>query len=545
MKRALWMTLLTGLLVSSLAVVAAGCGSSTNCEQGGCGPGDDVSSGGTVGAEQAVAVLPGKADDYLSPTSREYKLWGLGEVLLEAEWAEKTFEEREAEVQARLGDRFKAYAHFIDVYLTDKSSHDNNANYGGFSGLVRSTSLDWVREPVDDQGMSWAFIWEIEMGGPRDLMDKLPFKTRENGDPYLLVTMPVLTDSQLRSTSYPKDFDPEKYEGETQQIEVVVEPEDASVDAFPAYDQLFADDKLDIAIIVGGDYNEERYDLEAAENIYDWLKRAGYAHETNTWTELKVDSPPFTKTVKVEGRTVDVEVTLLHPDLVEDADLDQIRQRVVQAYETMDVVLYDGHAGQDPDYSGVVYHYNPRHAISANDLAELDLPAKYQIFVFNGCKTYSAYPEAVYKNATKTTANLDIVSTVNFSWLTMQPFTTSGLLNELLAMTGGTHDPKTYVEMLATINKDANWNVYYGVHGLDDNSHVNPYADLTTLCAACATDADCPGQGNRCVRFDWGSACAAECTADDGCPASYACQDIAVGSRITGRQCLPANFRCQ
>ena len=492
----------------------------------------------------AVAVAPGKADDYLSPTSREFRLWGMGEVALEEEWREKTFEEREAEVQARLGYRFKAYAHFVNVYLTDKSSHDNNSNYGGFAGLVRKTSLDWVREPMDDDGMVWAFIWEVEMGGPRDLLDRLPFDTRDNGEPYLMVTMPVLAESQLRSASYPKDFDPAVYGGETEQIEVVVEPIDESVDAFPAYDELFADGKLDIAVIVGGDYNDKRYDLQAAERIYDWLHDAGFAHETTVWTALTHDAAPFTKTVRVNGADVAVEITLLHPDMVPDAELDTLRERVIAAYETMDIVIYDGHAGQDPDYSGVVYHYNPRHAVSANGLAELNLPAKYQIYVFNGCKTYSAYPEAVYRNETKTTANLDIVSTVNFSWLSMQTFTTLGLINEILATEAGTHDPRTFVELLSKVNEQGNANVYYGVHGLDDNSHRNPYAELSALCAACTTDADCPGMGNRCVRFDWGAVCGAECTSQAGCPEGYGCIDIAAGSRIVGKQCLPDGFSC-
>jgi len=529
-----WLALLLPLLLVS-TILAPGCES----EPGGADPAAGVAD------DQAVAVLPGKADDYLSPTSREYRLWGLGEVQLEAEWAERSAEEREAEVQARLGDRFKAYAHFINVYLTDKTSHDGNAGYGGFSGLVRSTSLDWVREPVDEAGLLWAFIWELEMGGPRDLASRLPLRTRDDGDSYLVVTLPALTDAELRAGSYSSTFDPATYTGPLTEIEVVVEPVAESVDAFPAYDRLFADDRLDVAVIVGGDYNEERYDLKSAREIDAWLRRAGYAHDSADFAALTLDAAPFTKAVTVEGRPVAVEVTLLHPDLVPDAELDRLRARVVQAYETMDVVIYDGHAGQDPNYSGVVYHYNPRHAISANALAELALPEKYQLFVFNGCKTYSAYPEAVYRSATKTTANLDVVSTVNFSWLTMQPFTTSGLLNELLAIAGGTHDPRTYVEILSTINANANWNVYYGVHGLDDNSHRNPYADPASLCRTCATDADCPGQGNRCVRFDWGSACGVECTSDAGCPDGYVCGDIATGSRISGRQCLPASYRCE
>ncbi len=518
-----------GLLIS-VALLAGACGSETTQQS-------------TDG--EAVAVMPGKADNYLSPTSREYTLEGMGDLALDsAEWAEKTQEERDGHVEEILEYRFKAYGHFINEYITDKSSHDDNQEYGGFAGLIRGSSLEFIYEPVDDAGLQYVFLWEMEMGGPRDLMDRLPLETNVEGKSYFLVTLPKLTESQLKYASYPKAFNPETFDGDTEEIEVVVSPEDESFDAFPEYDRLFADGVLDVLVVVGGDYNEERYDLKATEEIYNWLKRAGYDHPTSNWKELTLDSPDFTKTLRVNGKDVAVRVQLLHPDIVEDSNLDALREKIIEAYKTRDVVMYDGHAGQDPSYSGVVYHYNPRHAISADDLGQLELPEKYQIYVFNGCKTYNAYPPAVYANEAKTEENLDIISTVNFSWLTMQPFTTSGFLNQLTAKSAGNHDPQTYVEILSAINKSNNWNVYYGVHGLDDNPHVNPYADLTTLCEECGNDSDCPGAGNRCVRYEWGSACGAECTANDGCPEGYFCGDIAVGTQVVGHQCMPFGYQC-
>ncbi len=516
-----------GAILGLLVMAGAGCGETTR-----------------DAGDEAVVVYPGKADDYLSPTSREYLLWGMGDLVLDAEWADKEMAEKEAHVEAMLGYKFKAYSHFINVYITDKSSHDSNQDYGGFAGLIKSSSVEWIFEPIGDDGMTWTFIWEMEMGGPQDLMDRMPIEMDENGQTYFMVKLPVLSNSALTNGSYPKDFNANTHEGELDEIQVMVEPEDESFDAFPKYNAMFEDGLLDVFILVGGDYNEKRWDLIAAEQIFDWLKSAGYKHAAEELTDLTLESEPFRKTLKANGKEIQVEVTLMWPDIVPDADLNSVRERVAAAYESMDIVIYDGHAGQDPDYSGVVYHYNPRKAISANDLAELNLPEKYQLYLFNGCKTYNAYPDAVYQNETKTTANLDIISTVNFSWLSMQPYTTSGFLNELLALKGGTHDPRTYVEILTQINLSNNYNVYYGVHGLDDNEHLNPYADVTTLCQSCSSDGDCPGQGNLCVRFDWGKACAAECTADDGCPESYSCRDIAINGNITGRQCLPDTLTC-
>jgi len=529
------MNVLRRLVPLAPIVLALACGSS----------GDDPGESGSTDGESASVVPPGKADDYLSPTSREYRLWGEGQLDLDAEWSDKTAAEKLAHAEEMLGFKFKAYSHFIDVYVTDKSSHDANGDYGGFSGLVRPTSLDSMIEPIDATSMSFTFLWELEMGGPQSLLSNLPLETNASGEKVFKVKLPVLTESQLKYGSYPKDFDANKYEGDLEEIEVAIDPEDESFDAFPEYNRLFEDGKLDVLILVGGDYNEERYDLKAAEEIFKWLKQAGYQHPAEAYTDLKLDSPPFKSSIDANGKNVDIEITFYHPDIVPDGELNSLRDKIIDAYQTMDLVIYDGHAGQDPSYSGVVYHYNPRHAISADELGQLALPEKYQLFVFNGCKTYSAYPEAVMKNGNKTTANLDIISTVNFSWLTMQPYTTSGFLNQLLAKSGGTHDPQTYVQILKQINQSSNWNVYYGVHGLDDNPHINPYTDVSTLCGACATDSDCPGVGNRCIQFQWGKVCGAECTTNDGCPADYGCYEIAEGSQIVGNQCLPKSFTCQ
>jgi len=523
-------TTLLWALPLALLLVAPGC--------------DDATTTSTD--DGAEAVLPGKADNYLSPTSREYSVWGDGQIELDRDtWADADADAREAHVRELVDHRVKAYTHYINEYLTDKGHGDSNADYGGFAGLVRGTTSDFIVEQVDDDGLAWIFLWEVEMGGPRDLLSVVPTVT-EDGVEYVIVKLPVLTERQLEYSSFPKDFDPSTYSGEIEEIQVIIEPIEESSDGYPEYDQLFEDDLLDVVIVVGGDYNEARYDLQQTEEIYGWLKSAGYEHDTEVYTDLTLASPPFKKSITVEGREVAVEVTLLWGDILPIADIDQLRQRIIEAYEGADVIIYDGHAGEDPDYSGVVYHYNPRHAISATQLAQLNLPDRYQIYLFNGCKTYGAYPEAVMKNTVKTTKTVDIVSTVNFSWLSQQTFTTSGFLRELLGQSGGTHDPRTWREVLTAINQRANYNVYYGVHGIDDNPHLNPYADVSTLCDSCSGDRDCPGAGNLCVRLaDGGKHCAAECTADDGCPSGYVCGEIAVGYRVTGHQCLPKSYRCE
>ncbi|MFT7579393.1 MAG: hypothetical protein ACI9MR_001057 [Myxococcota bacterium] len=508
----------------------------------GCGDNATTTNGNGVGE----FVEPGKSDNYLSPTSREYALTGVGKISLAADtWEQATTTDREAHVNEVLALRFKAYSHFINEYVTDKSSHDENKDYGGFGGLIHGSSLEFIVVPVDLAELEWEFLYELELGGPSNLLGLLPLTKNGDDENVFKVTVPVLSESMLRSESYPRHFDPAVWDGEVTEIEVAIAPKAESIDGYPEFNRLASDGVIDIMIVVGGDYNDKRYDLLSAASHFKWLKEAGFASELTEYTQLALDSKPFTKTLDMDGDPVRLEITLLYPDIVEDADLDELRDVIIGGYQTHDIVIYDGHAGQDPDYSGVVYHYKPRHAISATKLGDLSLPTKYQIFVFNGCKTYGVYPESVYKNDTKTFENLDIVSTVNFSWLSQQTFTTSGLLSELFATPEKTHDPRTWREVLTEINRKNNANVYYGVHGIDDNPHLNPYADIAELCSPCKANADCSGAGNICVGFSSGFGCGAECTSDDGCPGGYQCGEIAVDGQISERQCVPNTFRCQ
>ncbi|MBW2528332.1 MAG: hypothetical protein JRI23_29420 [Deltaproteobacteria bacterium] len=495
-------------------------------------------------ADVVEVVTPGKADDYASPTAQEYRLRGTGRIDLDGSWWNRSAAARRQRAEELLGYKLAAYSHFINLYLTDKPYGASNADYGGFSCVVRRLTKDAALRSADGAGMSWTFDWEIELGGPSDLLSSLPTERKPSGERFFVVQLPVLSEWELEAGAFSISFEPASYGGALAELEVSITPEASSIDAYPNYPALFADGKLEIAIIVGGDYYEARYDLQGAEELFDWLKGQGYQHPASHYTQLTLGSPPFRGSLVADGRPIDVEITLLHPEIVPDAHLDELGAAIIEAYQSMDVLLYSGHAGVDPTESGVAYHYNPRHAITAMELAELDLPTRYQLYIFHGCKTYSAYPDAVYTNDTKTPANLDVISAVSFGLMRMSTVTNTRFLEELLATQGGTHDPRTYLELLTTVNEGRNQGVYYGVHGIDDNAHLNPYAELASLCDSCGASSDCPGQGNSCVRLSGGKACAAECTDDDACPAGYACTPVGVRGEITSRQCLPSGLEC-
>ena len=132
---------------------------------------------------------------------------------------------------------------------------------------------------------------------------------------------------------------------ETLQIAVEASP---STDAFPRYDVLFADGVYDIAIVFGGDYNEERLDIETAKWTVEYLLESGWEHpDVAAFEDLKHDSAPFTMPLRVEGMDVEARVYVQHANMDNDAAAEQslLREMVETSVRERDVVIYTGHAG--------------------------------------------------------------------------------------------------------------------------------------------------------------------------------------------------------
>lgn len=497
-------------------------------------------------------VSPGKADDYRSTMGREYLLVGTDTVSLSGADADLEGDELDARVRELVEAKFKAQSFFVYAYLASKSSHDDNYAYGGFRTTIRQQtfeSLD-VSEAPSAPG-TYAFLFQAEAGGPRGLLDQLPIKDDGTFD----LVVPVLSNAELESGSYSsryRHFNPADWdEGDLTTLQLEITPQQSEPDAYPEYNRLFEDGLLDVAIHVGGDYNEERHDLATARDLFDSLQSTlGLEPPVATYEDLKSDSGPFVGSFDANGRSIDLQVFLYHPDMNREPGVGY--EGLLQLYEdsasTRDIVIYDGHAGYDSGYSGVVVHYNPRFAIPADNFQDLDLPSKYQIFVMNGCKTYTVYADSMYRNPNKDAGNLDIITTVNFSWLSEMTRVTSDLLGQLVALKDGTHAPKSYDRVLAGLNQGQSWDVIYGVHGLGDNPRRSPYADEAALCASCRSHAQCPGADNICIRGTAGdAACGYACTDDSGCPDGYACRAAAQsGSNvISTTQCIPVSGACE
>ena len=529
------------LVSSSLALAAvSGCAAEPDAP---ASPGD----------ETVFEYVPdGKAEDYRSTTGLEYSLTAKDSVTLADADLALTGDERLRRAEELIGLRFKALSFFVYAYLADKEHEDPNYGYGGFRTTVRQKTFQKqnVVESSDEPG-TFEYVFEAEVGGPKTLMSQLPL---EGGKTFEL-KLPLLSTAELESQSYSsayKGFDPSKHPAESiQTLTVDIAKKPIEPDAYPEYAKWFEDGVLDIAIHIGGDYNEQRYDLKTAKDVFARLKSdLGLTPPVATFEELKTTSGPFTRQLDANGAPVEIRVYLYHPDMAKEEGVgyDGLIAGYKASAKTRDVVIYDGHAGYDTNYSGIVVHYNPRVALKADDFATLDLPAKHQLFFFNGCKTYTSYADAMYANPAKTTQNLEVITTVNFSWLSEMTRVTSDLVGHLIRRSQESHAPMSYDRILAALNAGRSWDVIYGVHGLSDNPRLSPYADPSTLCQPCTANSQCPGIDNLCLKLGGAArVCAAACTDDSGCPTGYKCRSVAAqGSGIiSDRQCVATTALCQ
>jgi hypothetical protein len=117
--------------------------------------------------------------------------------------------------------------------------------------------------------------------------------------------------------------------------------------------------------------------------------------------------------------------------------------------------------------------------------------------------------------------------------------------------TQGRHRPRTMgqtLEDLDLYSADEASHSMYGIHGIDDDPKLHPYANPENLCKSCSSNTACGGVGNACVSVGTsGRRCVAACTSDSGCPTGYACKKVASSSTSTiyGSYCVPASRSCQ
>lgn len=474
-------------------------------------------------------VDPGKADNYYSDVAKEYELSGTIDVdITEEEYNDPT--ERNRVISSRL----TAVGLYLTTYLTDKirgvDSNGNgeidedevlfeNMDYGGFKAMVRNYSVENEEVTATEDG-TYEVQYTIDVAGPKDFPEALAQnggeRTADGVEFSFQMPEGATSDPENVERGTIRDFSPSEYDGELETVELEAAPLPKIQNAYPHYRAFFEDGLYDITLFYGYDYNEPRGDLEDAEKAFESLESWGFDAPVAGFDQLESDSGPFVKTVESPGDEtpdeVEIEVRIFHAKMFE-GEREYQREFALDRLRDSDVFFYNGHAG--PYYGFLMESGSTADIEDYRELAEIEMKDKQQLFVAQGCQTYSQYADMLYANPAKSEENLDVITTVNYSY----GRGTMTLLENLVS-TGqsGRHQPTPFYEIVQNLNGEfynGMKDVFYGVMGIDGNPQLHPYGNPDAIGESCETAADCgPESGNVCAE----GSCAVRALAEGSCP---------------------------
>lgn len=497
-----------------------------------CGTPDEEPTEPTADGRVSLPDGFGKSDNYIATNASEFILSGEASFSLPDDFttldATAQDERLEELATSRTGDITRAARSRIDELVRAANDRLREEHPDAGDELVKyfiyvKSAYDGGRaENIVVDGDRATFRFEMELVGSLELIEIVDGEQADQ-------TFEV----ELSGTDAP----------ETVAVSIDASP---STDSFPRYDALFEDGVYDIAIIFGGDYNEERYDIETARWTVDFLIENGWQNEAvSTFDELRHDSPPFTMALLVEGREVEARVQIVHAQMDDDAGTEQslLRELVEEAILERDVIIYSGHAGAN---AGMILDYHPRYELDDDEFDDVAMSSKYQIYVFDGCNSYRTYVDKLMLNEARTWENTTAVTTVNTTPFSAGYEIIHRFVHWLtLTSEDGTHFPVSWNTLLREVN-DQHPDVYYGVHGVDQDPKLNPHAADGFMCQSCETNDDCGAGANYCVDYEGGSACAVACTDSSACGEGYECAPLFDDPDLfyIPKQCVRTSLTC-
>ncbi|MBX3162368.1 MAG: hypothetical protein KF773_40765 [Deltaproteobacteria bacterium] len=505
--------------------------------------------------DDSVFVDDGKADDFFSLSAVEYLLEGKSTVVLDPSFASRTAEQRLAEAKRLVGLKQIALAWFITQYLVDKEEEDANAKFGGFGGMAKGGAFEdrEIRERADK--LTFDFTFKQIAAGGKKLISKLPIRTSggqqvfdlEIGRPTNAEMAQLETNAEWYRKAPWDGWNPAAVDAsKKEKITFAISREKASTDGFFDLARLTEDGVLDIDIHFGWDYHSE-YHLKHSKSMFGWLTREGFTAPVASWDKLTHVSRPFTRTVTANGKSVKVEVRMFFgkPGTVTDPDTDAggivLENDARESLAKRDVVIYSGHSGPFYGFALANWKKTDEGDLDDADIRTMQLPEKYQVVLAEGCDTYQI-GEAFKENPNKRGKNIDVITTTSFSDAS-SPVAVQHFISHLLARdTAARLRPQPVSNLLTRLDGESfGFTTMYGMHGIDDNPKLVPFANVAAFGRKCSANADCGGPGNLCVSSGGAKRCTAACAAagESGCGAGSTCKAVASSSTSTiyGRAC--------
>jgi hypothetical protein len=516
----------------------------------GCAGGDPVSED----PEDSIFVDDSKADDFFSVSAVEYTMSGKSTVVLDASFVDKTAAQRLAAAKQLIGYKQIAIAWFITQYLVDKEEDEANHDFGGFGGMAKAGAFEDLEISERADKRTFDFSFQQLAAGSKNLMQKLPVRTEagktvfdlEIGKPSNEEMAQLETNGEWYRNAPWDGWDPSKVTADKKEaMTFTVARARPSTDGFFDIARLTADGKLDIDVHFGWDYHSE-YHLKHSKQLFTWLKEQGFSAPVASWDKLTRTSGAFQRNVKADGKTVAVEVRIFFgkPGTETDPDTDAggvvLEQDANHSLATRDVIVYSGHSGPFYGFALANWKKTAEGDVDDADMRVLDMPRdRYQVILAEGCDTYQI-GEAFKENPNKQGKNVDIITTTSFSNAST-PAAVEDFISALLARDSQARLRPQPVSTLLTRLDSESWGftTMYGMHGIDDNPKVVPFAKLANFGKSCTANADCGGPGNLCVSAAGTKKCTAACAGDAGCGAGYTCKAVAstASSTIYGRAC--------
>jgi hypothetical protein len=319
-------------------------------------------------------------------------------------------------------------------------------------------------------------------------------------------------------------------------VRCTARPLDDTANAYPRYQDFVVDGVFDITLFHGHDYNKDRYDLADARQAFDTVRSLGFTSPVERFEDLKADSGAFTRISKFGGKEVTIEVRIFHSDMFLN---DRRAQHDLALTELTgrDVFFYNGHAGP---YYGFYLDEADAARVYPEEFAKAAFTERQQLVVAQGCQTYSQYADTLYAHPKKDESNLDVITSVNYSYAAG----TTELLADLVQVdASGNHTALDYAKILTHLNHNLQnqWSmVFYGVTGIDGNPQLHPYASPERIGERCTRASDCGDpNGNVCMAdHQMKKRCGAVALSAKACPAGSRFHRFAAGNSILGSGCF-------